>query len=83
MDGGLAEVGVSSGNVSQPSSLPNTAQTGQAIQCRPSVRDEETWRWLLLSTGAVPTALNTVEDLFLQFFPLLLLLGLALRCRLL
>lgn len=39
------------------------------------MRDEETWRWQLLSTGAVPTALHTVEDLLLQFFPLLLLLG--------
>lgn len=36
----------------------------------------------LLSTGAVPTALHTVEDLLLQFLPLLLLLGQSLRRRL-
>lgn len=34
-----------------------------------------------LSTGAVPTALNTVEDLLLQFLPLLLPLGQALSRR--
>lgn len=43
---------------------------------------KETWRWRLLSTGAVPTAFNTVEDLLLQFLPLLLLLGQALSRRL-
>lgn len=32
-------------------------------------------RWWLPSTGAVPTALHAVQDLLLQFFPLLLLLG--------
>lgn len=41
------------------------------------MRDEETWRWQLLSAGAVPAALNTVEDLLLQFLPLLLFLGQA------
>lgn len=46
------------------------------------MRDEETWRWQLPSTGAVPTALNTVKDLLLQFFPLLLLLRQALSRRL-
>lgn len=46
------------------------------------MRDEETWRWQLLSAGAVPAALNTVEDLLLQFLPLLLLLGQALSRRL-
>lgn len=46
------------------------------------MRDEEPWRWQLPSTGAVPTALYTIEDLLLQFFPLLLLLGQALSRRL-
>lgn len=46
------------------------------------MRDEETWGWQLLSAGAVPTALHTVEDLLLQFFPLLLLLGETLHWRL-
>lgn len=36
----------------------------------------------LLSAGAVATALHTVEDLLLQFLPLLLLLGQALWHRL-
>lgn len=34
-----------------------------------------TWRWRFLSTGAVPAALHAVQDLLLQFLPLLLLLG--------
>lgn len=38
--------------------------------------------WQLLSTGAVPTAFHTVEDLLLQFPPLLLLLGQPLGLRL-
>lgn len=64
--------------------LPSFPQyrTDQGFQCRPSVRNEETWRKQPLSTGAVPTALHTVEDLLLQFSPLLLLLGQALRRRL-
>lgn len=40
------------------------------------------WRLQLLSAGAVPTALNTVEDLLLQFLPLLLLLRQPLSWRL-
>lgn len=74
--GGLARVGVGSGAAPPP--LPPQYRTDQGFQRRPSVRDEETWRWQLLSTGAVPTALHTVEYLLLQFFPLLLLLGQAL-----
>lgn len=44
------------------------------------MRDEETWQ--PLSTGAVPTALHTVQDLLLQLLPLLLLLGQTLGGRL-
>lgn len=44
------------------------------------MRDEETWQ--PLSTGAVPTALHTVQDLLLEFLPLLLLLGQTLSRRL-
>lgn len=72
------------GNQPPPSSIPplcslQTAQT-EGFQRGPSVRDEETWQ--PLSTGAVPTALHTVQDLLLQFLPLLLLLGQTLSRRL-
>lgn len=64
-----------SGDVSP---FPPRYHKDQGTHHRPSVRDEETWRWQLLLTGAVPAALHTAEDIVLQFFPLLFLRGQAL-----
>lgn len=66
------------GDASLPSSLLNAAQTPADSSVKPSVRGRQMWRRRLLSTGAVPAALHTVEDLLLQFLPLLLLLRQAL-----
>lgn len=60
----------------------NTTQTGDSSLGHLCGDGDETWRWQLLSAGAVPTALHTVEDLLLQFLSLLLLLGKALGHRL-
>lgn len=68
--GGLAEVGAVREAVpqSRPFPPPQTARDEVDMEVAPPL------------TGAVPAALYTVQDLLLQFLPLLLLLGQSLGC---
>lgn len=73
--GGLAEVGVVREAVPQSRPFPNAAHTPADCSVNHLRRGKEIRRQCLFLTGAVPTSLYAVQDLLLQFFPLLLLLG--------
>lgn len=70
--------GVGRGDASLPSSRLNAARTPADSSVSHLWGADRCGDGRLLSTGAVPAALNTVEDLLLQFLPLLLLLRQAL-----
>lgn len=59
---------------------PRCCTDSSRLQGEPSARNEGDMEAATALTGAVPAALYTVQDLLLQFFPLLLLLGQSLSC---
>lgn len=69
------------GAVPQSRPFPNAAQTLADFAALNHLQGmKETWRQRVPSAGAVPASLHTVQDLLLQFLPLLLLLGQSLGC---
>lgn len=80
ISGGLGWSGRGQRSCTPIPSFPQCCTYSGRLQCKPSARGKEIWRQRLPLTGAVPASLYTVQDLLLQFFPLLLLLGQSLSC---